>query len=865
MNKPISPPKLPLRFFRWYCHPEYREDIEGDLMERFERRREEKGIRPARWRFIKDVLLLFRPGIIRQINLIRTQNTYAMFRHNFIISLRNFYRYRTSFVINMAGLSTGLACSLLIYLWVSDELATDKFHEKDGRLYQVLERRMGNEGWGTADETSGPMADLIKEEMPEVEYSTAVGPVWWPGFDNFTVSVGQHSVRAAGQYAGRDYFNIFSFDLLTGSKDRVLSDKNSIVLSEELAIKLFKSIEDAVGQVVMINQEQEFIISGVMKNVPSQSSIQFDLVMPFENLEDLKPWVKSWGHSGPIVYATLKEGTDVDYFNEKFAAFLKERFGAEAVSERIAFLKQFSKIYLFGISENEVQRIRYVKLFSIIAIFILLIACINFMNLSTARASRRLKEVGVKKVVGAKRINLVLQFMGESVLISCLSLATATLFVFLYLPEFNHITGKQLSIQIDPDLLLRVLLLAIATGLIAGSYPALYLSGFKPIRILKSSISSSPGEVLVRKGLVIFQFSISILMIVCVLIVYKQIEFVQNKYIGYEKEHVIWFEMEGKLKENHKAFITELRKLPGVNNAAGTSHRMVGHNWSTTGVQWEGRDPEDRTGFQIVGVDYGFIEMMKFDFVEGRSFSNEYGADIDKIIFNEVAIEAMNLSDPIGKSVKILGGEKEIIGVAKNFHFKSLHEELEPLLFILLPSDLNKIMVRIEDGREKEALTNIGSLYESFNPGFTFDYRFLDDNYQDLYLAEQRVSTLSKYFAGIAILISCLGLFGLAAFTAERRRKEIGIRKVLGSSVFEIVRLLSDGFIKMVIVAILIATPVAYYIAKSWLGQFAYRIEMEWWYFAGAGLLAMLVVWLTVGVQTVKAASINPTECLRDE
>ncbi|HLF34473.1 MAG TPA: ABC transporter permease [Cyclobacteriaceae bacterium] len=860
----FRPPKLARRFLIRFLRDDLAEEVQGDLEEKFYSKLNKKSLLRAKINYWFQVMNYLRPFAIRNLGSTYSNIIFMdMLRHNITISFRNFIRHKMTFGINMIGLSTGLACALLIYLWVDHELSIDKFHEKGDRLYQVLERRKMNEGVGITPETSGPMADLIKEAMPEVEYSAAIGPVWWPGYDNFSVSVGQESVRAAGQYAGKDYFNIFSFELLAGSRDRVLTDKNSIVLSEELVLKLFKSIEDAIGKVVMINQEQEFIISGVMKNIPSQSSTQFDLVMPFETLKDLTPWVTSWGSAGPIVYVTLKEGTDVEYFNEKFAAYIKDRFGAE--TERTALLTKFSDIYLFGIPGSETHRIRYVRLFSIIAVFILLIACINFMNLSTARASRRLKEVGVKKVMGAGRKSLIFQFMGESVMTSMLSLVAAILIVLLFLPAFSQITGKQLSLQFDRELLIYVFLVTIITGIIAGSYPALYLSGFRPLRILKSSVSSSPGEVWVRKGLVVFQFSISILLIVCVLVVYKQIEFVQNKNLGYNKNNVLWIGVEGKVKEKADVFLAELRKLPGVENAAATSHRMVGHNWSITGVEWEGRDPEDRTGFQIIGVDYGFIEMMKFEFMKGRPFSSEFGADGDKIIFNEAAIAAMGMNDPMGKSVNFLNSKKEIIGVVKDFHFKSMHEKIEPLAFILISSGLNKIMVRVETGREKEALANIGRFYESFNPGFTFDYQFLDDNYQNLYLAEQRVSILSRYFAGIAILISCLGLFGLAAFTAERRQKEIGIRKILGSGVFAIVRLLSTDFTKIVIVAIIIALPVSYFMVKAWLIEFAYRIDLEWWYFAGAGIAALLIAWFTVGLQTYKASTINPTECLKVE
>lgn len=862
MNKNIVPPKWPLKLLRLFLKDHYLEEIEGDMEERFHDNYRVYSLRKARRLYAWETLKLIRPILVRSFNAINSFDQTDMIRHNLFITLRTFKRYKTSFFINLIGLSTGLTCALLVFLWVNDEYAIDKFHEKSDRLYQVLEIRKGSEGYGVTNETSGPMAELIKEIMPEVEYAAAVAPTWWHGHDNFTVSFDQRNVRAIGQYAGADFFNIFSYNLLQGKEDNVLADKNSIVISEELALKLFETVENAMGMIIKVNHEYEYIVSGIFENTPTHSTSQFDMVMPFEKVKELIPWVTSWGSSGPVVYAALIEGTNIESFNEKFESQLKMRFGD--TSKRSAFLRKYSDIYLFGMSENEAQRIRSVRLFSIIAMFILLIACINFMNLSTARASRRFKEVGIKKVVGAVRRSLILQFMGEAIINALFSLMLSVLFVVLFLPEFNHITGKQLSLNPSSQLLQYAFFITLGTGIVAGSYPALYLSRFRPIHLLKGSLNTSTGEAWIRQGLVIFQFSISILMIVCVLVVYRQIDFVQNEDIGYAKENVMWFSLEGKLKDNTDVFVNELKEIPGVENAATTFHRMVGHNWSSGDLKWGGKDPEDRTGFQIFAVNYGFIEMMNFEFVAGRPFSSEYGADDRKIIFNERAIEAMGIEDPLGETVELFG-EKQIVGVVKDFHFQSMHEKVQPSLFILAQEGLSMVMVRIEEGRENEVISEIGKYYESFNPGFTFNYQFLEDNYQSQYQSERQVSTLSLYFTLIAILISCLGLFGMAAFTAERRLKEIGIRKILGAGDLRIVRLVAEQFTKMVFVAIIIALPLSYLIAEKWLESFAYRISLSWWFFAVAGFAALIITWLTIGTQIIKIVRINLVDCLRDE
>ncbi len=856
------PPQWLLRFFRWYCHPDYQEDIEGDLLERFETRRVENGISAAQGGFFRDIILLFRPGIIRPFKRKYQLNFSIMFRHNLLITYRSFLRNKSSFLINLMGLSTGLACALLIFLWVYDELSMDKFHEKDSRLYQLMEHRILDGEIGFSTWTSGLTASTLKEEYPEVEYAAACF-----NLKDYTLSVNKKDIQAIGQYVGEDFFKMFSFHLIQGDSNQVLADRSSIVISETVAKNLFNSTENAVGKMIEWQHEEEYQVTGIFEDVPRNSSMQFDFVLPFEIYLEDAGWATRWQTSWPLTYALLKPGADVDQLNEEIADLIKRKTNGET-THRILFAAPYSKTYLYGNYENGKQaggRIEYVRLFSVIAIFLLTIACINFMNLSTAKASRRLKEVGIKKAVGAGRSVLVFQYLGEATLMAMVSLVVAIGLVLLFLPQFNQITGKQLYLPFDMSLILSFLSITLFTGLMAGSYPALYLSAFNPIKVLKGKLNKSVGELWARKGLVVLQFTLSVIMIVSVFVVYKQIEFVQNKNLGYEKDNVLYFKKLGLKNENLETFLSETRKLPGVLHASSIGHNMTGHVASTQGVLWPGKAPNDITEFEMMPINYDMLELMGIEMKEGRKFSSDFATDIDKIIFNEAAIEHMGITDPLGKVVRLWDKECEIIGVVKDFNFESLHEKVKPVVLWLAPGRTSNIVVKIEAGRERETVDLLQSLFQAFCPGFPFDYQFLDQEYQRQYLAEQRVSTLSKYFAGLAILISCLGLFGLAAFTAERRIKEIGIRKILGSSDVGIARLLSSDFTKMVVLAILIALPLSYLMAQRWLESFAFRIRLEWWYFIGAGLVTLMIAWFTVGLQTIKAARVNPTQCLKEE
>lgn len=784
-----------------------------------------------------------------------------MITHTIKLAIRNFRRHKSSFFINLIGLSTGLACALLILLWVRDELLVDKFHAKNDRLFQVMEHQQYAEDIMTTTSTPGLLAETLADEIPEIEHAATV--LW---SNNYTLTVKDQNVKKKGHYAGTDFFHLFSFDLLHGTPSDVLVDMNAIVISESLAKLLFGSSEQAMGQSMEIEHDEVFAVTGIFKDLPSNSSYQFDFILNYEKYKKDNEWILNWESNGPSTIATLVEGADAEAVSAKIADFVAKRAEESNVT---LFLKPFSQKYLYGRYENGKLaggRIDYVKLFSIIAIFILVIACINFMNLSTARASRRAKEVGVKKAVGAMRSSLIKQYLGESILIAFSALVVAVMLVWLFLPRFNMMTDKEIVLQLSPTIIGAFLGITLLSGVLAGSYPALYLSSFKPVTVLKGELKTSWGELWARRGLVVFQFTLSVVLIVAVLVVYQQIQFVQTQNLGYDKEQLIYFDLNGRLEEQSEAFLAEAKKLPGVENISSIGHNLIGRQNNTSGLEWEGKDPTARILFENVSINYDLLETIGVELKEGRFFSKAYGADSSKVVFNERAIEIMGLKDPIGQKIKLWDEyDLEIIGVVKDFHFQSLHEEMNPLFFRLNPQNTWTIMARLAAGKEKEAIGQLKNFYETFNPGFSFDPQFMDEQYAMQYAAEQRVASLSRYFAGFAILISCLGLFGLAAFTAERKKKEIGIRKVLGASVSNIVLLLTQDFTRLVMFSILLGLPVAYMMTDRWLTGFAYHINLSLWFFLLAGCLVMLISWLTVGSQAFRSAQANPRDCLRSE
>lgn len=788
-----------------------------------------------------------------------------MLRHHLLLVFRNFKRHKSSFFINLIGLTAGLSCALLIYLWVSDEVQVDQFHNK--RLYQVMMNEHLGDGISTRDGTPGPLAEAMAKEMPEVELAVLASPGFWLGQSK--VSAGNRkAISAAGKFAGPDFFKVFSYPLVSGNKETILSGQKTVAISESLAVKLFHTTDVTGKQMVWSNTEMEAenhaLISGVFKNIASNSSEQFDFVVSQDVLMNSGDYRK-WGNYGPNTFVVLKKGEDPKLFNKKIRKYLETK----DVENYNLFIRPYSDAYLYNNFKDGVLnggRIDYVNLFTVIAIFILVIACINFMNLSTARASRRLKEVGVKKVMGASRKMLIVQYLTESLIMSFTALFISLLAVELLLPQFNGITGKQLSLHFDPALLTALLSITILTGIISGSYPALYLSGLKPSTALKGKLILSASALWTRQGLVVFQFAVSVILIVAVMIIYKQVEYIQTTNQGFTKDNVVYFETGGKFKNNVGFAIERIKKIPGVLGVSSIDRELLGDLSYTTGdFSWEGRDPKEVIKFQRADVNAGLIETLGIEMAQGRSFSKAFGSDTSKIIVNEAGAAAMRIKNPVGKIFRLWGVDMQIIGVIKDFHFESLHQPVKPMFMRYKPSHTNRIMVKIAAGKTKEVLDALRQFNAEFNPMSEFDYKFLDQDFQAQYVAENRVAVLSRYFAILAVVISCLGLFGLASFTAEKRFKEIGIRKILGATELNVMYILSRDFIKPVLLAIFIALPLGYMFGRNWLGGYAYSIDLKLWFFVAAGLLTVLISLTTVVFQAYKAAKVSPIQSIKTE
>jgi ABC-type antimicrobial peptide transport system permease subunit len=804
-----------------------------------------------------------------------------MFQNNFKLAWRNFLKSKQFSLLNLAGLSTSLACVLLIFLWVNDELHVDKFNAKDARLYEVLKKnRDGNGSIQIGKHTQGTLASAMAAELPEIEYAVPVR------IDRNTsiLSSGETHIKVQHEFAGKDFFKVFSYPLVSGNNQEV-SGVSGIFLSDELALKLFNTT-NIVGKTVSWNYKEgdvdfsgPYTVSGVYESPPSNATNQFDMLLPFDlyakKHEGGMGDVTFWGSNMVTTFIILKPGTNINAFRNKIKDFSRQKIkslyaGNDDMQkwEGDLFVRRYSDAYLYNNYVNGVQaggRIEYVTLFSIIALFILIIACINFMNLSTARAAGRMKEVGIRKIAGAPRSLLLLQYMIESMIMAFLSILIAIVLASLLLPVFKEITGKELSVSFSARFILSALSIAIITGIIAGSYPALYLSRFKPALVLKGKLNASVSESIIRKGLVVFQFAVSIVLIIGLMVVHRQMQLIQTKNLGYDKDNIIRFSGEGKLKDHPQAFLTEVKNIPGVINAAGMEGDFLGHaGHSGGGIGWDGKDPNLTLQYYGVSGDYNFMELLGLKIEEGRSFSAKFGSDSSSVIFNQSAIAAMGIKNPVGKTVSLWGHKKQIIGIVKDFYFESLYKKVGPAFLEYSPTN-ESFLVKIKEGTETETIARLAKFYKSFNEGLPFDYKFLDDDYQAMYASEQKVATLSKYFATIAIIISCLGLFGLAAFTAQKRQKEIGVRKVVGASVRNIAVLLSKDFLKLVLIAILIAFPLAWWAVHQWLEGFAYRINIDPGTFFIAGTVIIFFTLFTVSFQAIKAAVANPVKSLRTE
>lgn len=801
-----------------------------------------------------------------------------MLQTYFKIAWRVFLKDRQFTVLNITGLAIGLACTLLIYFWVNDELHIDKFNQKDSRLYQVLKNAPNSDGSiSTYETTQGLLAKSMHTDLPEVENAVSVRKDRGKG----VLTSGDKHIKANAEFVGNEFFDVFSYKLIEGNSNKPLARHDGILLSDKLALKLFNTTTGLIGKTITWDHGDRYngiyTINGVFQSPPANATDQFDVLFSYELFAQKEAGgsgdISYWGSNSVYTYVVLKEGTDIAAFNNKVKDYTKVKMkgmGNDAMKwEGSIFLQRYSDRHLYSQFENGVVtggKIEYVRLFSIIAVFILIIACINFMNLSTTKASKRLKEVGIKKVAGATRWTLVFQYLAESFLMVLMSLIVAGAFIILAIPTFREITGKDLALAFDAKLIVTVVLISIVTGIIAGSYPAFYLSGLKPSLVLKGQQKTSFSEIFVRKGLVIFQFSISIILIVAVCVVYKQMNLIQNKNLGYNKDNIIRFASEGKLRGNLPGFIGGLKNIPGVISASSMDGNMTGQYSQGGGmINWEGKNQADGEGVRFEGLDmdYGMMELLDLKMVEGRRFSNAF-ADSSSVILNETAIAAMGLKHPVGQTITVWGKKRQIVGVIKDFHFESFHTKIPP--FFLRPSQDNaNVFVKIKAGAERETLARLESFYKQYNMGLPFQFTFIDEDYQALYVSEERIQVLTKYSAGVGIIISCLGLFGLASFTAQKRRKEIGIRKVIGATVNGLTLMLSIDFLKLVTIACLIAFPLAWLLMNNWLNGFAYRTDIGAGVFLIVGAAVVIIAWLTVSSQAIKAALTNPVSSLRSE
>ncbi len=777
---------------------------------------------------------------------------------------RNLVKNRTFSLINIFGLALGMTSSLLILLWVNDERNADGFHVYGDRLYTIYERQYHDGQIDAGYYTPGLLADEMKIVFPEVQFATGMA---WNELNTFEAN--GKILKQSGNFGGKDFFKIFSYALVEGDTANALKSSVDIAISRKMAEEFFGSAHDAIGKAIRYQNRKDLNVAAVFENAGPSSSMKFDYILNWETFLENNGWAKEWGNNGPSTYVVLNAGADADAFRQKIKKFI-ELYNKEENFRIELDIQLFRDKYLHSNFKNgEIigGRIQYVTLFSIVAVFILLIACINFMNLTTARSVKRAKEIGVRKVVGALRSTLIRQFMGEAIWIVILSFALALLCVALLLPVFNTIVQKQISLPLSsPFFWISLGSLTLVTGLISGSYPALYLSSFSPVRVFKGSLKFTSSALWFRKGLVVFQFVLSILLIIGTIVVTRQVDYIQSVNLGYDRENLIYIPLEGELSGKYQLFKERSLAMPGIQSVSSITQSPTSISNGTGGVVWEGKDPASMLQFTQAAIGYDFIKTMGLEMLEGRDFSREYATDSAGYIVNETALKIFNYKDPIGMPLTFWQKKGTIVGIVKDFHFNSLHVAITPLV-LRLGEHLGYgwALVKTEPGKTKEALASMGSLWKELNPQFPFTYQFSDEEYQKMYQSEEIVSKLSNGFAFLAIFISCLGLLGLAMFTAEQRTKEIGIRKVLGASMASLFNLLSKEIIAMVFVAIIIASPLAWIVMNDWLKEYAYHIDITLWVFLVAGSIAVLIALATVSLQTIRALLANPAKSLRTE
>jgi putative ABC transport system permease protein len=789
-----------------------------------------------------------------------------MFSNYLKIALRGFAKHKLTFFINLFGLSLGLWAAILIGLWVQSELSVNRDFKEIDQVFRLMEHQKYGPDIFTTTSTPGILGKHIKEEFPEVERAATYS---WN--EEHLFIQGENRIKLNGFFAGEDYLHILQYDILHGDRNKALKESSHIVLTADAANKLFGRT-DVVGETVVMKEtdgETAYIVQAVLAPFSPHTNSDFEYIISFQVMLD-KPynsWLQDWGNNGPSTIVRLNKESDWQAFSPSLADYILKKNEGSNVT---LFAYPQSELHLHGKFKDGIQqggRIEYVKLFSIIGLFVLLIACINFMNLSTAKSQKRAKEVGVRKVVGADNGTLIRQFLSESLLLTLFGTIFSLLLVEVSLSTFNNLTGKSITVPYgDVFFWLKLFAVMLFTGLVAGSYPAFYLSATKVVSVFRSYAKSGTGVVWARKGLVTFQFILATILIVSTVVVYQQINYALNQNIGYDKEQLLVVPLEGKLKDNFDVFKNRLTEVPEVKSVSRSTHSLLGRNSNTGGVNWEGKDPNFNALFEIIRVDYDFLETVGFKLIRGEDFSPSKGADsVQGAIINKRAYELITADNPEATSFNIWGEERTITGVVEDFHFQSFHQEMEPAILLLDVSFASNGFLKVNTADMQQTIEAIQGIAQDVNPDFPFQYTFMDENYARLYDDDVRIRELAKYFSILTILISCLGLLGLSAHIAEQKTKEIGIRKVLGASTLSILNVINREFILIVSISILLGSGIAYWLMQDWLSGYAYRIDFEWWFIPMAAAVIMGIAYLTVSLQALKAAQVNPARTLKSE
>jgi putative ABC transport system permease protein len=788
-----------------------------------------------------------------------------MIKNYLKVAWRNLSKYKAHTFINVAGLSIGLACSLLILLWVQNEKSIDGFHSSS--LYRVYETVHNNGQISGTYDGPGPLAGELKRMFPEVQYATSMG------FGELsTFQAGNKVLRMNGNSAEADYFKMFSYPLLEGNAENALKMPFSLAISRKMAKAFYGSPENAIGKTIRYQNSKNFTITAVFEDLPANVSITYDFLTNWDTFLGNNGWAREMGNNGPPCFVTLRKDANATLFDRKLNNFFDVYYHTNL--RRQAFhidlaIQPYAESYLnndLSTGKPSGGRIETVRLFSVIAVFILLIACINFMNLATARSVKRAREVGVRKAIGALRSSLIQQFISESLMITFIAVVFSVALVIVLLPVFNDITQKQISLPFNQwQFWLTLTAITVITGLVSGSYPALFLSSLKPVKVLKGALKLDTGTTMFRKGLVVFQFVLSAILITGTIIVSRQMNYIQSRYLGYDKENLVYIATEGELNTKYQLFKQELLSKADIQSVSKINTAPQDIYGSTGAVGWIGKDTSRIDMFTQVTVGYDFMKTMKLGIVVGRDFSKEHPTDSNNYILNETAIKATGYKNPIGKPFRLFGRPGTIIGVVKDFNFHSMSTAIGPIVFHYGENTPGVVLIRTQAGRTKEALADIEALCKQINPAFPPTWYFVDQQYQKMYQNEQVINKLADAFAGLAIFISCLGLLGLAMFTAEQRRKEISIRKVLGASIGSLFELLSREFIILILIAFVIATPSSWYAMNKWLMNYVYHTPLQWWVFALSAALILFIALATISFQVIKAALVNPVKSLRSE